>query len=271
MSSIPMGPRQNNLLSALSAEVLDRLYTHLEIIALPMGEVLYESGDDRRYVYFPVDCIVSLQHDIENGASAEISMVGNEGIVGINSLMGGDGSPWRAVVQSAGFAYRMPGQDLKEEFDRHGEMLQLMMRYMQSRITQMSQTAVCNRHHSIDQQVCRWLLQSLDRLSSTTIMMTQELLSHALGVRREGVTVAACKLHKQGVIEYCRGKITVLDRAKLEALSCECYAVVRKEMERLLPLAHQDALSFDWSAGNLTAPVVRSARSARNLDEPAIA
>lgn len=270
MSSIPMEPRQNNLLSTLSAEVLDRLCPHLELVALPMGEVLYESGDDRRYVYFPVDCIVSLMHDIENGASTEISMVGNEGIVGITSFMGGDGSTWRAVVQNAGFAYRLLGQHLKEEFDRHGEMLQLMLRYTQSRITQMSQTAVCNRHHSIDQQVCRWLLQSLDRLSSTTITMTQELLSHALGVRREGVTVAACKLHKQGVIEYSRGKITVIDRAKLESLSCECYAVVRKETERLLPAAHQDAQSFDWTGRNF-APSVRAARASRTLNDLVLA
>ncbi len=269
MSSIPMEPRQNNLLSALSAEVMDRLYPHLEIVALPMGEVLYESGDDRRYVYFPVDCIVSLQHDIENGSSAEISMVGNEGIVGINAFMGADGSPWRAVVLNAGFAYRLLGQHLKDEFDRHGEMLQLMMRYTQSRITQMSQTAVCNRHHSIDQQVCRWLLQSLDRLSSTTITMTQELLSHALGVRREGVTVAACKLHKLGVIEYSRGKITVLDRDKLESLSCECYAVVKKETGRLLPFVHRDTRSFEWTNKRLESGLDRA--RIRTIDDLIVA
>ncbi|MGH8107299.1 MAG: Crp/Fnr family transcriptional regulator [Arenimonas sp.] len=270
MSYIPMEPRQNNLLSALSDDVMDRLYPHLEFVALPMGEVLYESGDDRRNVYFPVDCIVSLMQDIENGSSAEISMVGNEGIVGINAFMGGDGSPWRAVVQTAGFAYRLPGKLLREEFDRHGEMLQLMMRYTQSRITQMSQAAVCNRHHSIDQQVCRWLLQSLDRLSSTTITMTQELLSHALGVRREGVTVAAGKLHKLGVIEYSRGKITVLDRNKLESLSCECYGVVRKETERLLPVMHQDEQSFVWTNKRLESGVGR-ARIKRTIDDLVVA
>jgi len=245
MSAIPFAPQRNLLLAALSPEVMGRLWPHLEITALPAGEVLYESGDDRRHVYFPVDCIVSLLHDTESGSSAEISMVGNEGLIGITSFMGGNNSPWRAVVQNAGLAYRMPVQKMNEEFGRHGEMAQLILRYTQSRIVQMSQTAVCNRHHSIEQQVCRWLLQSLDRLPTSTIKMTQELLGNALGVRREGVTVAACKLNSIGAIEYSRGKIEVLDRSQLEALSCECYALVRKETERLLPASHHDAGTFD--------------------------
>ncbi len=221
-----------------------RLRPHLEITALSAGDVLYESGDDRRHVYFPVDCIVSLLNDTECGSSAEISMVGNEGIVGVTSLMGGDRSPWRAVVQHAGFAYRLSAQKMGDEFGRHGEMLQLMLRYTQSRIVQMSQTAVCNRHHSIEQQVCRWLLQSLDRLPTSTIKMTQELLGNALGVRREGVTVAAGKLNSIGAIEYSRGKIEVLDRSQLESLSCECYALVRKETNRLLPATDHDMKAF---------------------------
>lgn len=247
MSSIPFAPQQNQLLAALSNEVLNRLCPHFEMVALQNGEVLYESGFGRRHVYFPVDCIVSLLHDTENGDSSEISMVGNEGIVGVTSLMSSDGSPWRAVVQSAGFAYRLSCQRMKSEFERHGEMLQLILLYTQSRIVQMSQTAVCNRHHSIDQQVCRWLLHTLDRLHGSTINITQELLGNALGVRREGVTVAAGKLQQMGIIEYSRGKITVLDRRKLEDHSCECYGVVRKEMLRLLPVAHVNANSFDWA------------------------
>ncbi|MEO8001852.1 MAG: Crp/Fnr family transcriptional regulator [Arenimonas sp.] len=245
MSAIPFALQRNHLLAALSSEALDRLWPNLEIAALKAGEVLFESGDDRRHVYFPLDCIVSLLNDTECGSSAEISMVGNEGIVGITSLMGGDCSPWRAVVQTAGFAYRLSLQKMNDEFTRHGEVLQLMLRYTQSRIVQMSQTAVCNRHHSIEQQVCRWLLQSLDRLPTSTIKMTQELLGNALGVRREGVTVAACKLNSIGAIEYSRGKIVVLDRALLESLSCECYALVRKETGRLLPAVHHDAKVFN--------------------------
>lgn len=246
MSFIPLAAQQNHILAVLPAEVLNRLYPYLEIVALPIGAILYEAGDARHHVYFPIDCIVSLMQDTKNGASAEISMVGNEGIIGIATFMGGEGSPWRAVVQNAGFAYRLLGQRMKLEFDRHGEMLQLMLRYTQSRITQMSQTAVCNRYHSIDQQVCRWLLQSLDRLPGNTITMTQELLASALGVRREGVTVAAGKLHKLGVIDYSRGKIAVMDRAKLEQLSCECYCVVKKETDRLLPFIDQHNINAVW-------------------------
>jgi CRP-like cAMP-binding protein len=196
--------------------------------------VLYESGDKLRHVYFPTDSIISLLYVMENGASAEIAVVGNEGIVGVSLFMGGESTPSRAVVQSAGTAYRLNGQRLKDEFDRHGELLVLLLRYTQALLTQMAQTAVCNRHHSIDQQLCRWLLLSLDRLPSNELTMTQELIANMLGVRREGVTDAAGKLQKLGVIEYSRGHIKVLDRHKLEELSCECYAVVKQESDRLL-------------------------------------
>jgi CRP-like cAMP-binding protein len=229
-------PQQNHLLAALPAEVKARLFPALEIVELPLGNVLYESGDTLRHVYFPIDSIVSLLYVMENGASAEISVVGNEGIIGVALFMGGESTPSRAIVQSAGHAYRLLGQRLKDEFNRHGEMMLLMLRYTQSLITQMAQTAVCNRHHSIDQQLCRWLLLSLDRLPSNRLTMTQELIANMLGVRREGVTDAASKLQKDGVIEYTRGQITVLDRAALEKLSCECYAVVKKETDRLLQL-----------------------------------
>jgi len=228
-------PQQNHLLAALPAQSLERLLPHLEPITLPLGKVLYESGDALRHVYFPTDPIVSLLYVMENGASAEISVVGNEGLIGIAVFMGGESTPSRAIVQSAGHAFRLPGQRLKDEFNRHGEMLLLMLRYTQALITQMAQTAVCNRHHSIDQQLCRWLLLSLDRLQDNQLIMTQELIANMLGVRREGVTDAAGKLQRLGVIEYSRGHIRVLDRAALEQLSCECYAVVRKETERLLP------------------------------------
>lgn len=226
--------KQNGLLSALSADVMERLTPGLELVFLPLGKVLYESGDTLRSVYFPTDAIVSLLYVMEDGASAEISVVGNEGIVGIALFMGGESTPSRAVVQSAGTAFRLPGRRLKEEFNRHGELLILMLRYTQSLITQMAQTAVCNRHHSIDQQLCRWLLLSLDRLPDNRLTMTQELIANMLGVRREGVTEAAGKLQKLGVIEYNRGHIRVLDRTALEVLSCECYAVVKRESDRLL-------------------------------------
>ncbi|MFJ2547774.1 Crp/Fnr family transcriptional regulator [Pseudomonas sp. NPDC087612] len=228
-------PQDNHLLAALPTTALERLLPHLELVALPLGKVLYESGDALRHVYFPTNAIVSLLYVMENGASAEISVVGNEGLIGVAVFMGGESTPSRAIVQSAGHAYRLPGQRLKDEFNRHGELLVLMLRYTQALITQMAQTAVCNRHHSIDQQLCRWLLLSLDRLKGNQLTMTQELIANMLGVRREGVTDAAGKLQRQGVIEYSRGHIKVLDRARLEQLSCECYAVVRKETERLLP------------------------------------
>jgi CRP-like cAMP-binding protein len=204
-------------------------------VELKLGKVLYESGDSLSHVYFPVDSIVSLLYVMENGASAEIAVVGNEGLVGVAVFMGGESTPSRAIVQSAGTALKLPAQKLKDEFNRHGEMLLLMLRYTQSLITQMAQTAVCNRHHSIDQQLCRWLLLSLDRLSGVELNMTQELIANMLGVRREGVTEAAGKLQRQGVIAYSRGHIRVLDRPLLEQLCCECYTVVKKETERLLP------------------------------------
>ena len=225
---------QNHLLTAFSDDVKGRLFSHLERVPLPLGAALYESGDTLRHVYFPTDSIVSLLYVMKNGASAEISVVGNEGLVGISLFLGGESTPSRAVVQSAGSAFRLAGHLLKEEFNRHGEMLLLMLRYTQALITQMSQTAVCNRHHSIEQQLCRWLLLSLDRLPTNRLTMTQDLIANMLGVRREGVTDAAGKLQMLGVIEYSRGHITVLNRQKLEKLSCECYAVVKKETERLL-------------------------------------
>lgn len=245
-------PDQNRLLAALPAEARNRLFPHLELVDLPLGKVLFESGDTQRYVYFPTNCIVSLLYVLENGASAEISVVGNEGIVGVALFMGGGSSLNRAIVQSAGSAYRLSGQRLKDEFNVHGELLQLLMRYTQCLITQMAQTAVCNRHHTIGQQLCRWLLLSLDRLPDNQLNMTQELIANMLGVRREGVTEAAGKLHKLGVINYNRGHITVLDRPQLEELSCECYAVVKKETDRLLPrhplTSLADAMTFSLPA-----------------------
>ncbi|MDA3920516.1 MAG: Crp/Fnr family transcriptional regulator [Salinisphaera sp.] len=228
-------PRQNHLLAALPAEVQSRLFPHLEWVDLPLGKILYEPGDALRHVYFPTDSIVSLLYVMEDGASAEISVIGNEGLVGIALFMGGESTPSRAVLQSGGSAYRLHGQRIKDEFNRHGDLHHLMLRYTQALITQMAQTAVCNRHHSIDQQLCRWLLLSLDRLPSNKLTMTQELIANMLGVRREGVTEAAGKLQVLGVIDYKRGHITVLDRPRLEQLSCECYAVVKKETDRLLP------------------------------------
>jgi CRP-like cAMP-binding protein len=227
--------RQNHILDALSPEVLGRLALHLELVPLGLGQVVYESGAAMSHVYFPTDSIVSLLYVMENGASAEISVVGNEGLVGVSLFLGGESTPSRAVVQSAGSAYRLLRVKLKEEFSRHGELLTVILRYTQCLITQMAQTAVCNRHHSLDQQLCRWLLLSLDRLPSDTLTMTQELIANMLGVRREGVTEAAGKLQKAGVIRYMRGKITVIDRTALEARSCECYAVVKAETDRLLP------------------------------------
>jgi CRP-like cAMP-binding protein len=228
-------PQQNHILAALPAPERERLFPHLKLVPMPLGMVLYEAGDALKHIYFPTDCIVSLLYVLESGASAEIAVVGNEGAVGVSLFMGGETTPSRALVQSAGFAYRLTGKRLKEEFNRHGQMLHVLLRYTQSLITQMAQTAVCNRHHSVDQQLCRWLLLSLDRLPSLRLDMTQELIANMLGVRREGVTEAAGKLQKEGVIRYRRGQIKVLDRPKLEHLSCECYAVVKKETDRLLP------------------------------------
>lgn len=229
------GPQQNHLLATMPVDVQERLFPHMELIELPLGKVLYESGDTLRYVYFPTNSIVSLLYVMESGASAEISVVGNEGLIGVALFMGGESTTSRAIVQSAGQAYRLLGQRLKDEFNRHGALLHTLLRYTQALTTQMAQTAVCNRHHSIDQQLCRWLLLSLDRLEGNELVMTQELIANMLGVRREGVTDAAGHLQRLGVIEYHRGHIRVLDRTKLESLSCECYAVVRKESDRLLP------------------------------------
>jgi CRP-like cAMP-binding protein len=226
-------PQQNHLLAALAPAERERIFPHLQLVPMPLGRALYEPGDVLRHVYFPTDSIISLLYVLADGASAEISVVGNEGLIGIALFMGGETTPSRAVVQSAGHAYRLAGQLFKDEFHRNGSMQLLLLRYTQALITQMAQTAVCNRHHSVDQQLCRWLLLSLDRLSSNQLTMTQELISDMLGVRREGVTEAASKLDKLGVIRYARGHITVLDRPKLEQLCCECYAVVRKETDRL--------------------------------------
>jgi CRP-like cAMP-binding protein len=233
MSPIP-DPSDNHILDALPAAERARLFPHLQLVELPLGKVLYESGAALRHIYFPVDSIVSLLYVMRDGASAEIAVVGKEGAVGVSLFMGGETTPSRALVQSAGRAYRLTRGRLKGEFNRHGELLHVLLRYTQSLLTQMAQTAVCNRHHSLDQQLCRWLLLSLDRLSSNTLTMTQELIANMIGVRREGVTAAAGKLQKLGVIRYARGKITVIDRPQLETLACECYAVVKLESDRLL-------------------------------------
>lgn len=227
-------PRQNHLLAALPAAEFERLHRHLELVPMPLGEVLYESGGQLHHVYFPTTSIVSLHYVMEDGSSAEIAGVGNEGILGISLFMGGNTTPSRAVVQTAGHGYRLKAQFMLEEFNRAGVMLRLLLRYTQALITQMSQTAVCNRHHSLDKQLCRWLLLTLDRLPSNELVMTQELVASMLGVRREGVTEAAGKLQHAGIISYRRGHITVLDRAGLETHACECYKVVKKEFDRLL-------------------------------------
>jgi CRP-like cAMP-binding protein len=230
-------PRRNHILDALAADDLARLLPHLELVPMPLGHVLYEPGIQMRHVYFLTDSIVSMLYVMEDGASAEIAVVGNEGVVGVSLFMGGETTTSRAVVQSAGHAYRLKGQLLKDEFFRAGPMQRLLLRYTQALLTQMAQTAVCNRHHSLDQQFCRWLLLSIDRLPSNQLVMTQELIANMLGVRREGVTEAAGNVQRAGLIEYQRGRITVLDRAGLEARTCECYAVVKREFDRLLPEA----------------------------------
>ncbi|MHB8624302.1 MAG: Crp/Fnr family transcriptional regulator [Sulfuricaulis sp.] len=236
-------PQDNYLLAALPPEVFERLQADLKLVNLPLGKVLYEPGIELEHVYFPVaGCIISMLYVMADGASAEIAVVGNEGMVGIALFMGGDTTPSRALVQSAGQAYQLNGQALKSEFERHTGLQHLLLRYTQALITQMSQTAVCNRHHSVEQQLCRWLLLSLDRLPSNELTMTQELIANMLGVRREGVTEAAGKLQDHGLIKYSRGRITVINRPGLEAQVCECYAVVQKEYDRLLPFATPDAL-----------------------------
>src|SRR5450755_3883684 len=233
--SSPHSPKQNHLLAALPAEDYARLLPDLELMAMPLGWAVYESGAHMAFLYFPTTSIVSLLYVMESGGSAEIAITGNEGLVGISLFMGGETTPSRAVVQSAGNGYRLKASVLKREFALGGNLQHLSLRYTQALITQMAQTAVCNRHHSVDQQLCRWLLLSLDRLQSNELIMTQELIANMLGVRREGVTEAAGQLHKAGLIRYQRGHITILDRAGLERRTCECYAVVKKEYDRLLP------------------------------------
>ena len=228
-------PRQNHLLDALLATEYDRLFPNLDLVKLALGEVLYESGEQLHHVYFPTTAIISLLYVMENGASAEIAVVGHEGIVGIALFMGGNTTPNRAVVQSAGQGFRLKADVIKAEFNHSLAVMHLLLRYTQALITQMAQTAVCNRHHTLDQQLCRWLLLSLDRLEGNDLAMTQELIANMLGVRREGVTEAALRLQKAGLISYARGHIKVLDRQGLEQRTCECYAVVKTEYDRLLP------------------------------------
>lgn len=227
--------QKNRLLAALPEPEWSRWHSELELVDLPLGQVLYESGIRMNHVYFPIDAIVSLLYVLEDGGSTEIAVVGNDGVVGIAILMGGESTTSRALVQSAGKGLRMRAQVIQEEFGRSGPVRYLMLRYIQALIAQMAQTAVCNRHHSLDQQLCRWLLLSLDRLEGTELVMTQELIANMLGVRREGVTESALKLQRAGLIRYARGHITVLDRLGLERRTCECYAVVRDEYSRLLP------------------------------------
>jgi len=228
-------PCENQILGALSPDEASRVFPQLKLVTMPLGMGVYESGKEQPFIFFPTNSIVSLLYVLRDGGSAEIAVVGNEGAVGVSLFMGGETTPSRAAVQSAGFSYRLPSRALKEEFGRHGQLMQLLLRYTQSLITQMAQTAVCNRHHSVDQQLCRWLLLSLDRLNGPSVGITQDLIANMLGVRREGVATAAGKLQRLGVIRYSRGKITVTDRPKLEKLACECYSVVKKETDRLLP------------------------------------
>lgn len=241
----PSDPRQNHLLAALSPDVQRRLFPYLELAELPLRALMYESGRPMRHVYFPADSIISVQYLLESGASTAISLVGNEGLLGMNLLMGSDSTPSRSVVQSSGYAFRLPRARVTEEFARHGELLTLMLRYTQALITQIAQTAVCNRHHSIEQQLCRWLLLSLDRLVGQRVTMTQEFIANMLGVRRAGVTAAALRLEDVGAIAYRRGVIDVLDRARLEDRSCECYRVVKKETDLLLHYLPQRQLIAD--------------------------
>lgn len=231
-------PQRNHILAALPQEDLERLSVQLKVVPLSLGQVLYEPGTALHHVYFPIDSIVSLLYVMENGASAEIAIVGNDGVIGVPLFMGGMTTPSRAVVQVAGRAFRLSEEFLNQEFLRAGAMQHVLLRYTQALLTQTAQTAACNRHHSVDQQLCRWLLLSLDRITSTKVKMTQELIANMLGVRREGVTEAAGNLQRAGLIRYSRGCIEVLDRQMLEARSCECYAVVKRESDRLLPFVH---------------------------------
>ena len=242
--SLPHSPNQNHLLAALPTEEFERLVAHLELVPMLLGDILYEPGSQMQHAYFPTTAIVSLHYVMESGASAETAGVGNEGVVGISLFMGGETTPSSAVVQTAGHAYRLAGRLLKQEFNRAGLMQRLLLRYTQALMTQMSQTAACNRHHSVEQQLCRWLLLTLDRMPTNELIMTQELVASMLGVRREGVTEAAGKLQHAGCIRYRRGHISVLDRSGLETRACECYAVVRKELNRLLSdVQHRQGIS----------------------------
>jgi len=234
----PNDPNQNHLLAALPTAEFERLARDLEWVAMPLGEVLYESGGQLQHVYFPTSAIVTLQYVTEDGASAEIAGVGNEGVIGVALFMGGNSTPSRATVQTGGSGYRLKAHLLLEEFNRAGPLMRLLLRYTQALMTQMSQMAICNRHHSVEQQLCRWLLSNLDRLSSNELTITQELIAGMLGVRREAITEAAGNLQREGLISYRRGHITVLDRLKLESRSCECYSVVKNESIRLLSEAH---------------------------------
>ncbi len=234
MMPAQQNPKQNRLLAALPSDIFERIAPHLEPVPMPLGEAIYESGGVLHHAYFPTTAIVSLHYVMENGASAEIAGVGNEGVVGISLFMGGKTTPSRATVCTGGHGFRLKARILVDEFNRVGPLMRLMLRYTQALITQMSQTAVCNRHHSMEQQMCRWLLLTLDRLGSQDLIMTQELIATMLGVRREGITETAGTLQRAGLISYRRGHITVLNRAGLESRSCECYAVVKKEFTRLL-------------------------------------
>jgi CRP-like cAMP-binding protein len=227
-------PQQNQILAALAPTEQARIFPHLELVSMPLGQMLYHSGDVLHHVYFPTNSIISLLYILKDGSSAEIAIVGNEGLIGIALFMGGESTPNQAVVQSAGESYRLSASRLKEAFQDSGGLRTILLRYTQALITQMAQTAVCNRHHSVDQQLCRWLLLSLDRLSTNRMVMTQELIANMLGVRREGVTEAAAKLQKLGIIRYSRGQIAVLDRSQLEQACCECYAVVKDQIDRLI-------------------------------------
>ena len=256
MTLAQKNPKLNHLLGAIPEAEWQRFAPYLTPVVMALGDVIYESGSDQPYVYFPTDSIVSLLYVMQDGSSAEIAIVGNEGLVGISLFMGGGTTPSRAVVQSAGYAFRMKAHYIRDEFFLAGPVQQLFLLYTQALLTQMGQTAVCNRHHSVDQQLCRWLLMSLDRLSSNELSMTQELIANMLGVRREGVTEAAGKLQRAGVIEYNRGRIRVLDRVQLEGRACECYSVVRKEFARLLP----------WDNGQPATSTKVSAKSSALVD-----
>jgi len=234
MLMLANSPNQNHLLAALPTEEFERLSAHLELVSMPIGKMLYEPNEQLQHAYFPTTCIVSLHYVMESGASAETAGVGNEGVVGVSLFMGGNTTSSSAVVQTAGYAYRLERRLLKQEFDRAGALQRLLLRYTQALMTQMTQTSVCNRHHSVEQQLCRWLLLTLDRLPTNELVMTQELVASMLGVRREGITEAAGNLQRAGYINYRRGHISVLSRAGLEAHTCECYAIVKKEMSRLL-------------------------------------